>query len=292
MAGASAILEAIIHGLLLGGLYGMLTLGLSLIFGVLGIINLAHGSFIMLGAYTAYWMFVLAGFNPLLSLIVAFPLGFIMGMAMYRFIVSRVIDAPHLTWILLFFGIMTFIDHTALLAWGSEYRGIPFSLPTLEAGGIHVPLSYIVGFVSAMVMTAGLYVLLYKTRIGKAIRAVSQDREAAALMGIDVNKILAIAFALGTAITMAGGCILVVVSPTIYIGMGAHWMDLAFCIAVLGGLGSPTGALIGGFIFGIIETLSIRLGLLPEAVLAPALAFVILILVLLIRPEGIMGRKV
>ena len=288
---AIAIVEALIHGLLLGGLYGVLTLGLSLIFGVLDIINLAHGAFIMLGAYVAYTMFVFAGLNPLVSMVVAFPLGMAIGLLLYRYVVKRVIGAPHLTWILLFFGIMVFMEQAAYNIWGAEYKGVPFSLPTANLGGMAIPYSYVVGFVAAMGMAFGLYLLLYRTRIGKAIRAVAQDREAAALMGINVDKIMGIAFALGIAMTMAGACILIIVQPSIYPLMGHHWMDLAFCIAVLGGLGSPTGALIGGFIFGVVETLVLRLGLIPEAVLAPVVPFVILIVTLLVRPEGLMGAR-
>ena len=288
---AAAIAEMLIHGLLLGGLYGVLTLGLSLIFGVLDIINLAHGAFIMLGAYLAYTMFTAMGLNPLASIAVILPLGMVIGILTYRYIVRRVIGAPHLTWILLFFGVMIFMEQAAYNIWGAEYRGVPFSLPTAEFGGVVIPLAYIVGFVAAMAMAGGLYVLLYRTRVGKAIRAVAQDREAAALMGINVDKIMGLAFALGIAITMAGACILIIVQPSIYPLMGRHWMDLAFCIAVLGGLGNPTGALLGGFIFGLVETIVLRLGLIPEAILAPVVPFVILIITLLVRPEGLLGGR-
>ena len=288
---AASIIEMLIHGLLLGGLYGVLTLGLSLIFGVLDIINLAHGAFIMLGAYMAYTMFTATGLNPLASIAVAFPLGMLIGVLTYRYIVRRVIGAPHLTWILLFFGVMIFMEQAAYNIWGAEYKGVPFSLPTMKVGDVAIPVSYIVGFVTAMFIAIGLYLLLHKTRIGKAIRAVSQDREAAALMGIDVDKIMGLAFALGIAITMASACVLIIVQPTIYPLMGHHWMDLAFCIAVLGGMGSPTGALLGGFIFGLIETTVLRLGLIPEAILAPVVPFVILIITLLVRPQGLLGQR-
>ena len=288
---AASIIEMLIHGLLLGGLYGVLTLGLSLIFGVLDIINLAHGAFIMLGAYMAYTMFTATGLNPLASIAVAFPLGMLIGVLTYRYIVRRVIGAPHLTWILLFFGVMIFMEQAAYNIWGAEYKGVPFSLPTMKAGDVAIPVSYIVGFATAMIIAIGLYLLLHKTRIGKAIRAVSQDREAAALMGIDVDKIMGLAFALGIALTMAGACVLIIVQPTIYPLMGHHWMDLAFCIAVLGGMGSPTGALLGGFIFGLIETAALRLGLIPEAILAPVVPFVILIITLLVRPQGLLGQR-
>jgi len=288
---ATSIIEMLVHGLLLGGLYGVLTLGLSLIFGVLDIINLAHGAFIMLGAYMAYTMFTATGLNPLASMAVAFPLGMLIGVLTYRYIVRRVIGAPHLTWILLFFGVMIFMEQAAYNIWGAEYKGVPFSLPTMKAGDVAIPVSYIVGFVTAMIIAIGLYLLLHKTRIGKAIRAVSQDREAAALMGIDVDKIMGLAFALGIALTMASACVLIIVQPTIYPLMGHHWMDLAFCIAVLGGMGSPTGALLGGFIFGLIETAALRLGLIPEAILAPVVPFVILIITLLVRPQGLLGQR-
>ena len=288
---AASIIEMLIHGLLLGGLYGVLTLGLSLIFGVLDIINLAHGAFIMLGAYMAYTMFTATGLNPLASIAVAFPLGMLIGVLTYRYIVRRVIGAPHLTWILLFFGVMIFMEQAAYNIWGAEYKGVPFSLPTMKVGDVAIPVSYIVGFATAMIIAIGLYLLLHKTRIGKAIRAVSQDREAAALMGIDVDKIMGLAFALGIAITMASACVLIIVQPTIYPLMGHHWMDLAFCIAVLGGMGSPTGALLGGFIFGLIETAALRLGLIPEAILAPVVPFVILIITLLVRPQGLLGQR-
>lgn len=288
--GATEILETIICGLLLGGLYGVIVMGLNIIFGVLGVVNVAHGEFLMLGAYTAFWMFILTAglFNPLLSLIAALPLGFILGMVLYRFAVVRVVGAPELTTLLLFFGFSTFVANTVLYVWGSEYRGIPYSLPRLYLGEITIPMSYVVGFLSAVTITIALHVLFVKTYIGKAIRAVAQDREAAVLMGIDVDRIMMVAFGIGIALAFGSGCILVIVSPTIHAGMGGYWTLLSFCIAVLGGLGSEKGSLVAGFIIGIIETVVIR-WVIP-AILAPAIAFVILVLTLLIKPTGLFGK--
>lgn len=285
------LLDMLITGILLGGLYALLTLGLTLIFGVMEIINVSHGALIMIGAYTSYWVHVFTGglVNPLVSILASAPVGFLLGMGLYRALLVRVVGEPPLTSLLLMFGLSTFVTNTALLVWKALYRGIPFSMPVLRLGEVTVPLTYLTAFFFALGVMFILYIILMRTYIGKAIRAVAQNREIAPLMGIDVDFVSMVACGLAVMITTVAGSLLIIISPTIYPEMGAHWQPLAFCIAVLGGMGSEKGTLAAGFIIGVVEVLATRL--FVPAILSPAVAFVILILILLIRPTGLFGGR-
>ncbi|RLE51212.1 MAG: branched-chain amino acid ABC transporter permease [Candidatus Methanomethylicota archaeon] len=283
--------QVLINGLITGGIYGLIALGLSIIFGVMRVINIAHGDFMMLGAYTSYWLFVYSGglINPFISLIISVPLGFIVGVAIYWILVNRVVEAPELMSLLLMFGVSTFIANMALWAWTAYYRGIPYTLPSISIGSIVIPLCRLLAFILAIAITFGLYVLFTKTYIGKAVRAVSQNRLAASLMGIDVVKIFAFSFGLGAAIAFAAGSLITMsVERAFDPYIGGHYTLLSFCIAVLGGLGSMRGALIGGLIIGLIE--SFTGGLFIPVSLVPAIYFAIMYLVLLFKPTGLMGR--
>ena len=282
------IFQAIVMGILLGGIYGMISIGLTLIFGVMEVINVAHGAFLMLGAYMSYWTFLFLGVNPFISLPLSFLLSFIIGAGVYLLFIRRVIGAPPLMSLLLTYGLSVFILNSALLAWGPTYRGILWAPPPIVIGEVHVPTGRLGACIVALASSALLHIFLYKTHIGKSIRAVAQDRQAAALMGVDVDRIFITAFAIGIAIVgMAGSLITVGTEPSIQPYMGEWYTLRAFTIVVLGGLGSPTGALVGGFIIGLIETL---IAYFIHPVLSPAISFIILVLTLLIRPSGILGE--
>jgi len=285
----SSFIQVIVNGLLIGGVYGLMAMGLGIIFGVMKIVNVAHGEFVMLGAYASFWLFFFSsGFiNPFLSLPISILIGFLIGLIVYKFVVQRTIRAPELTSLLLMFGIGIFAANSALYFWKSEYRGIPFTLPSLSLGIVTFPLVRVSALVLALIITSLFYLLFTKSYIGKAIRAVAQDRNAAALMGINPTHISMLAFGLGIGLAFGVGSLITMIIPAIHPYMGASLGPLSFCIAVLGGLGSEKGAFIGGLIIGLIENMS---GLFIEASLAPAIYFIILVVVLLVKPSGLFGR--
>ena len=285
----SSFIQIIINGLLIGGVYGLMAMGLGIIFGVMKIVNVAHGEFVMLGAYVSFWLFFFsAGFlNPFLSLPISILLGFLTGLIIYKVAVHRVVKAPELTSLLLMFGVGIFISNTALYVWKSEYRGIPFTLPSATIAGVTIPLVRLSALMLALVITAIIYLLFKKTYIGKAIRAVAQNRDAASLMGINASRISMFAFGLGIALAFAVGSLITMIIPAIHPYMGAALGPLSFSIAVLGGLGSEKGAMAGGLIIGLTENIS---GMFIQASLAPAIYFIILVVVLVVKPTGLFGK--
>lgn len=285
----SSFIQVIINGLLIGGVYGLMAMGLGIIFGVMKIVNVAHGEFVMLGAYASFWLFFFsAGFiTPFLSLPISILLGFLVGLIVYKVAVHRVVKAPELTSLLLMFGIGIFISNTALYVWKSEYRGIPFTLPSSTIAGVTIPLVRLSALILTLVITAIIYLLFKKTYIGKAIRAVAQDRDAASLMGINASRISMFAFGLGISLAFAVGSLITMIIPAIHPYMGAALGPLSFSIAVLGGLGSEKGAMVGGLIIGLTENIS---GMFIQASLAPAIYFIILVVVLLVKPTGLFGK--
>jgi len=285
----SSFIQVIVNGLLIGGIYGLMAMGLGIIFGVMKIVNVAHGEFVMLGAYASFWLFFFSAsfLNPFFSLPISILVGFLIGLIIYKFVVHRVVKAPELTSLLLMFGIGIFISNTALYVWGSEYRGIPFTLPSLTIAGVTIPLIRLSALILALAITAIFYLLFMKTYIGKAIRAVSQDRNAASLMGINASRISMFSFGLGIALAFAVGSLITMIIPAVHPYMGAILGPLSFSIAVLGGLGSEKGAMVGGLIIGLTENIA---GMFIQASLAPTIYFIILVVVLLIKPTGLFGR--
>ncbi|MEM4558873.1 MAG: branched-chain amino acid ABC transporter permease [Acidilobaceae archaeon] len=285
----------LVSGLLIGIVYGLATIGLSLIFGVLRIVNVGHGSFIMIGMYVTYWLFVLVALNPFISLIPAFIVGLLLGIIMFYGILRFLVKAPELSTLVATFSIGIMLEELAKIMWGTEYRGFIYSLGSLTLQGIPLPLIRVWPGIVALLLVVALYLILYKTRFGTAIRAVMQDPEGASICGINVTFVYASTVALGIALTTISGSLLAIyfqqgINP--YIG---HLYTLrAFVIAVLGGLGSPIGALIGGIIFGIIEQSSVPLFSILGAPnpfgLSVFLAFSLILVILLFRPKGLFGR--
>ncbi|MEM0365703.1 MAG: branched-chain amino acid ABC transporter permease [Acidilobaceae archaeon] len=285
----------LVSGLLIGIVYGLATIGLSLIFGVLRIVNVGHGSFIMIGMYVTYWLFVLVALNPFISLIPALIVGLLLGIIMFYGILRFLVKAPELSTLVATFSIGIMLEELAKIMWGTEYRGFIYSLGSLTLQGIPLPLIRVWPGIVALLLVVALYLILYKTRFGTAIRAVMQDPEGASICGINVTFVYASTVALGIALTTISGSLLAIyfqqgINP--YIG---HLYTLrAFVIAVLGGLGSPIGALIGGIIFGIIEQSSVPLFSILGAPnpfgLSVFLAFSLILVILLFRPKGLFGR--
>jgi branched-chain amino acid transport system permease protein len=281
------VLQVVVSGLLVGGLYALVALGLSLVFGVMRVINVAHGTFLMLGAYVTYWLFALAGVNPFLSILISAPVLFVIGAILQRLFVYRVVNAPELSSLLLTFGISIVLANVAMLAWSSDYRSVEFLTGSFVLGQIAISKPRLISFLFALGITAFAFLFLHRTRTGKAIRATSQHREVAQVCGINVRWIDLITFGLGAALAAAGGS-LVSVMFAVYPEMGQVYVFKSFLVIVLGGAGNYPGAFFGGLLLGVVEGLA---SLFLTAQLTEVIAYVLLVMVLLLRPQGLLGGR-
>ena len=280
--------QVVISGLLAGSLYAMVALGLGLIFGVMRVLNVAHGPLLMLGAYTTFWLFHWFGLNPYLSLLVSMPLLFLVGLGLQGTLVRRVVDAPELSSLLLTFGVSIAIVNIAQLAFTSDLRSVEYLTGSFVLGPFAFSKSRVIACGFAVAITVGAFFFLQKTRLGKALRAVSQSREVAQVCGINVQRIHLLAFGIASALAAAGGS-LVAVMVAIQPDMGMVYTFKSFLVIVLGGAGNYPGALLGGLLLGLIEQLS---SLFLTTQVNEAVAYVLLVLVLLIRPTGLLKGRV
>lgn len=281
------ILPFLVDGLLLGFVYGIAAMGLTLIWGVMNVINLSHGPIIALGSFGVYLMFRFIGINPYLALILVAFLGLLLGMLIYAIAIHRVLDAPHLSTLLATFSINMIIIGVGTRIFTTTPRTVDFSLGSYSAGPITVLGTRLVAALASVLVTAALYLFLYRTTPGKYIRAVANNRAAAELMGIPSSRVLALSFGLGTMLAAIAGGLIATFFPFTILSGGAYELK-SFVIGVLGGLGNPLGALVGGLILGSIE------GVIPKFVATtwvPVFEFVLFILILLVRPTGLFGAK-
>ncbi len=281
------ILNSIIDGLLLGFVYGLAAMGLTLIWGVMNVINLSHGPIIALGMYGVYILFNALGMNPYLALIFVSAFGLFLGVFIYFIAVNRVIDAPHLSTLLATFAVAMVITGLGTAIFTASPRNLDFTLGSVTIGSITIPVTRIVAAFLSVLITAGLYAFLYRTRQGRYIRAVSNNREAAELMGVPSVRILALSFGIGTMLAMAAGGLISTIFPFTILAGGIYELK-SFVIGVLGGLGNPVGALLGGLILGILE------GIIPAfmpTTWVPIIEFILFVLILLLRPQGLFGAK-
>jgi branched-chain amino acid transport system permease protein len=286
----------LIQGLILGTIYGMATMGLSLIFGVLRVVNVGHGAFIMVGAFIALWLFNGFGIIPVLAIPVALMMGLALGFLFYYTALRRLIDAPELATLLATFAMGILLEEITKLIFGSEFRGYNWAVGKIVLPITVLPLTKLYACAGSIIIAVLLYVWFNKTRAGTAIRSVVEDREGARVCGVNVDGVYALSFALGLALTVASGVLLTMFIPVgINPYMGGVYTLKAFVIAVLGGLASPYGAFFGGLVFGLIENGSYTLfafipGVEPFA-LTRFLSFVMLLLILLVRPTGLLRAK-
>ncbi|MBI3630397.1 MAG: branched-chain amino acid ABC transporter permease, partial [Candidatus Rokubacteria bacterium] len=254
------LLQAVISGLLLGGVYGLVASGLTLIFGVLRIINFAHGALMMLAMYASYWLFALAGVDPYVSIVITGPLFFLLGMAIQRLVIEPNRDVAEHSQLLLTLGLALFFENLALLLWLGDFRTVRvgYAGASFVIGDALVELPRLIACGSAVVMALALFAFLRFTDVGKAIRALAEEPEGAMLMGIDVARIRAVAFGIGTGCVAVAGSL---VTPFFYVApdVGESFNIMAFVVVVLGGMGSFLGALAGGFIVGLAESLGATL---------------------------------
>jgi len=262
-------------------------MGLSLIWGVMTVINLAHGPVIALGMFTAYLLFTQAGVNPYLALLPVAVLGMALGLLIYGAAVHRVLNAPHLSTLLATFAVNMIIIGVGTAVFTTSPHNIDFSLGSFSLGPLTVPFTRVVAAFAALAATALLYLFLYFTRPGKAIRAVANNRMAAELMGISSTTMLALSFGLGTLLACLAGGLIATFFPFTILSGGPYELK-SFVICVLGGLGNPLGALLGGLLLGGLE------GLVPAFMpvsWVPVVEFGLFVLVLLLRPQGLLGAK-
>jgi len=279
--------QVVVSGILSGGLYAMVALGLALIFGVMRVINIAHGPLLMLGAYATFFLHSQLGMNPFLTVPLSMAALFVVGMVLQRSLVFRVVDAPELSSLLLTFGISIALVNLAQLAFTSDLRAVEYITGSWLVGGLALSKSRVIAFVFAAGVTALAFVFLQRTRLGKAIRATSQSREVAMVCGVDVGRIHMITFGLASALAAAGGSLLAVI-VAIQPEMGQVWTFKSFLVIVLGGAGNYPGALLGGMLLGLVEQLA---SLFLTTQLSEVVAYVLLVLVLLVRPTGLLGGR-
>jgi len=282
-------LQLLANGIVLGGLYAAIAVGFSLVWGVLNVINILHGSFIVLGSYIAFFLYAYAGIHPFLSILPAAAVLFALGWAIQASFVNRVVAAPVLITLTLTFGLDLILNNAMLLAFTADYRKVNLAspLPSLVMGPVLVPGDRLAAMVLALALTYGLYRLLRDSNIGRAIVAVRMDREAAALMGVDVKSINAITFGIGALMAGTAGALLSIIYPISPLN-STLFLGKAFVVCVLGGLGSVPGALVGGIALGLIESFG-GYAFGPEH--AVTLSFCLLLLLLFVRPSGLLGRR-
>ncbi len=282
--------QVLVNWLLLGSLYAAVALGFSLVWGIMNIVNLAHGAFIIVGAYTAFWMYTQLHIDPYLGIPLTMAVLFVIGWIVQYVAINRVIRAPLLVTFLLTFGLNLLVADLVQQFFSSDLRSIntAYAGNGLDIGSTHIAFDSLIAAVIAVLLTAALSYFLTRTRTGNAILATGMDRDAARLMGISIRNIYALTFAIGAALAGAAGAMLSELYP-FDPSAGGTFTLRAFVIVVLGGIGTPWGALAGGLVFGLTETV---VPLIPGV--GPgyddAIAFAVLVAVLIFRPNGLLGK--
>ena len=285
----TVFLQSLISGILIGGVYALIGIGLTIIFGVMRVINFAHGDLLMLGMYITFFLFSLLHIDPFVSIVIVIPLMFLYGAFLQKVFINRALNALPQNQILLTIGMGLVMSNTVMLAFTSDYKilSTTYSSSSVTILGISVSEPLFVSFAITVAITAALYWFLYRTDTGQAVRATAQDREAAQLMGINVKRMSMIAFGLGSALAGTAGAL---ISPTYYIfpQVGSVFTLKAFVITVLGGMGSIVGATLGGVLIGMAESIG---GVYLGSGWKDVIVFVLFLLVLLFKPSGLLGTS-
>lgn len=283
----NALLPSAVDGLLLGFVYGMAAMGLTLIFGVMRVVNLAHGMLIAAGMFTVLAATQAAGLSPYVGVLLAAVAGLGAGIVMYRLAVDRVVEAPELSTLLATYAVNLVVIGLATVTLTTSPQAVQADLGAIHVGDITVLGTHLVAVVVSCLAAAALYGFLYRTHAGTSVRAVAADRAAAELMGIDSRRMLAVAFGVGAALAMTGGALLATMFSFTVLS-GDAYQTKSFVIVVLGGLGNPAGALLGGVVLGLLEGASTAL--IPVS-WVPVLEYAVFVLVLLAWPNGLLGRR-
>lgn len=286
---ARTFFQLLVNGTMVGGVYGLMSLGINLVWGVMGVVNLAHGDVIMAGGFLAFWLFSRFGVNPLLALPMGIASGLLLGFLVQRFLLGRVPPdrGAVKTSLLMTFGVSYVIINGVQLLWGNEFQTVMFLGGSWHVSGLDFAKGRVVAFAAAGLISLSLWAFLQYTFVGRAVRAVSQQSDGALVCGIDIPRIRVLTFGLGTALAAAAGVLLVMIfaiSPA----MGTGYTVRSFAVTVIGGLGSFPGALAGAVMLGLAEVFT---GYLFSAQIANGIAFLLFLAVLLVRPQGLLGMK-
>ena len=278
-----------VNGLLTGGLYALVAVGFSLVWGVMNVVNIAHAAFIMLGAYISFWLFHLYGVDPFLSIPASMAVLFVIGYLFSSVVLNRVIRFGLVMTLVLTFGMDLILQNAALMMWSADYRSITpaYAGQGLAIGGVMIPYVRLAVFLLAVLFVVLFSLFLSKTRVGNAIQATALNPAAAELTGVRIQRIYALTYAIGAALAAAAGSMISVVY-TIQPQVGNVFLTRAFVITVLGGLGSIPGALLGGIVLGLAEsfaTVTVGIGW------SEAVSFTLLVVILIVRPQGLLGRR-
>ncbi len=281
------LLTSLPDGILLGFVYGLAAMGLTLIWGVMNVINLSHGPIIALGMFGTFIVYLNMGINPYIGLFLVALLGLLLGILIYFIAVHRVIDAPHLSSLLATFSVNMIIIGLGTAYFTTSPYNVDFNMGSFQLGNTTILGTRLIAALISILFTAGLYLFLYRTKTGKFIRAVTNNRAAAELMGVPSTRILALSFGIGTMLAAASGALIATFFPFNILSGGGYELK-SFVIGVLGGLGNPIGALFGGLILGLLE------GIVPAFMntsWVPVIEFGLFVVILLVRPNGIFGAK-
>ena len=284
---STELAQTLLSGVLMGLIFSLVAVGLTLIWGIMDIVNFAHGDFLMSGMYISYWMYALWRVDPLLSIPVSAVLLFAMGVVVYRLVIRRILGAPMLIQIFATFGIMILLRYLAFYFFKPNYRSIEqtFLSGNIDLGGVYLAIPQLAAAVGAFFTTGAVYVLIHKTRMGGALQATAEDREAAALMGIDTDRMFTLAWGIGAATAGIAGSLL---STFFYIfpEVGGIFGLIAFVAVTLGGFGNVAGAFVAGIIIGVVEAMA---GYLYDPALKTVFVYILFLGVLFFRPQGLLG---
>ena len=285
---AEILLQTVLSGLLIGLVYALVAVGLTLIFGVMDIVNFAHGEFLMLGMYASFWAYALFRLDPLFTLPFTALGLFAVGIAVYRLVIRRILAAPMLSQVFTTFGLMILLRGIAQFLWKPDFRSVDRAIVsgTVGVGAVQLGLPLVVAAAGAVATTGAVWWFLRRTRLGAALEATAADREAAALMGIDGQKMFALAWGIGAACAGVAGALLSTSYP-IFPEVGASFILVAFVLVALGGFGSVTGAFWAGILVGIVEVVG---GFLWDPAYKMVLVLSLFLLVLWLRPQGLLGK--
>jgi branched-chain amino acid transport system permease protein len=277
--------QLLIQGVMLGGLYGLLALGLNLVFGVMRVINFAHGELVMLGAFLTFWGYTALGLHPLVALPLSAAVLFGVGWALQRLLMERVLGGQPMAALLVTFGLSLIIINVGLLVFGADIRSIPVVSGSLRVAGFVIPRARGVAFLTAMALTVATVAFLRWTALGRAIRATAQHPEVAITCGVDVRRTRLVTFGLGAALGAAAGSLIMLILP-MDPQSGSLLILKAFAVIIVGGLGSVAGGLLGALVLGIAEVFG---SFFIATVFGEVMAYVLMLLVLLVRPAGLLG---
>ncbi|WP_199805074.1 branched-chain amino acid ABC transporter permease [Fictibacillus sp. FJAT-27399] len=280
--------QLLINGVLLGGVYALMAVGLTLIFGVIRIVNFAHGDFVMVGMYMTFFLYSFFNMNPYVAIFIVTPCMFLIGWLINFFLIKKVVGKPAVVQIFVTVGLSQMLMSSALMLFNADFLQVPtsYSTKSLHMGSLLIGVPQIIAFVISMGVYTLLYYFLHHSYTGKAIRSTAQNRESATLMGVNINKIYMLTFAIGTALTGLCAALLMPMYP-VFPTIGLNFVLMTFVVVVMGGLGSIPGALLGGLSIGIIETMS---AYVFDPGWKQAIYFGVFIILLVVRPQGFFGQ--